>query len=161
MKKNLEKYYAEYIEKKFLKKEEIGFDQIKSLTQGAESDLRDAKILYGARKSLGISEERYYTAAYTSMLKLARAVLFLNGLRPIDGRQHKTTIEVSGLILGDGFFKLISDFDTMRKKRNEFTYEPKFPLSEAEAKEAIASAEEFFTKVKNYLDKIDPQMRLF
>lgn len=161
MKKNLEKYFADYIQKGYLKKENIGLDQIKSLIQSAEKDLHDAKVLLDARKTLDISEERYYTAAYTSMLKLARAVLFLNALRPSDGQQHKTTIEVAGLILGEEFSKLISDFDKMRKKRNEFTYEPKYPISEAEAKKAVDSARDFFRKVKKYIGEIDSQLKLF
>lgn len=161
MKKNLEKYFDSYIQKGHLKKENIGLDQIKSLIESAEKDLHDAKVLMEARKTLDISEERYYTAAYTSMLKLARAVLFLNDLRPSDGQQHRTTIEVAGLILGDEFSKLILDFDKMRKKRNEFTCEPKYPIGEAESKKAVDSAGEFFRKVKKYVNKIDPRLKLF
>jgi len=41
--------------------------------------------------------------AYNSMIKVARAVLFLHNLRPANGQQHKTTIEVAGKILGKEF----------------------------------------------------------
>lgn len=95
------------------------------------------------------------------MLKIARAIIFLHGLRPDDGQQHKTTVEVSGVILGDKFNSIISIFDKMRKKRNQFTYDPMTPVSRTEAANALRSAEEFFAKVKKHLEKVDPQKKLF
>ena len=95
------------------------------------------------------------------MLKIARALVFLQNYRPSDGQQHKTTIEVAGKILGKGFSELIDIFDKMRKKRNQFTYDPMLPLSLADANNALKTANEFYKKVRNFLDSKYPQLRLF
>lgn len=95
------------------------------------------------------------------MLKIGRAVLFLQGFRPIDGQQHKTTIEAAEKILGEEFKDLINQFDNMRKKRNIFTYDPLIPLSWEEAKNALKTAEHFFKKTQIFLEKTNPQMKLF
>lgn len=158
---NLENYLAKLIKDGYLKREIVGLDKIKNLIKGAEKDLRDAKILHKAVEALKVSEEPGYNFAYNSMLKLARAILFLNHLRPNDGQQHKTTIEVAGAILGVDFRKVIVIFDRMRKKRNQFTYDPMTPISRAEARSALLTAEEFFNKVKKHLEEIDPQKKLF
>ncbi len=76
------------------------------------------------------------------MLKTARALVFLQSYRPSDGRQHVTTIEVAGTILGSEFRELINMFNVMRKKRNQFTYDPMLPLSMTEAKNANLSPED-------------------
>ncbi len=72
-----------------------------------------------------------------------------------------TTVEVAGIILGKSFNDLIHMFDQMRKKRNQFTYEPMLPLSMTEAKKALMTANKFYGKVRNYLDNKYPQLKLF
>jgi hypothetical protein len=52
-------------------------------------------------------------------------------------------------------------FDKMRKKRNQFTYDPMLPLSLTEAKSALRTAGDFHRKVKSFLDKKYPQIKLF
>jgi len=49
----------------------------------------------------------------------------------------------------------------MRKKRNQFTYDPMLPLSLADANNALKTANEFYKKVRNFLDSKYPQLRLF
>lgn len=143
------------IQKGLLKKEEIGIDQVRALLESA------AKNLNAAKKTFNIDEEACYTMAYNSMLKTARAVIFLKGYRPDDGQQHKTTVEVAGKILGSNFRSLTHRFDRMRKKRNQFTYEPLLPLGKTETKSALITAENFYNKVKKQLHRIDSQKRLF
>ena len=84
---NLRNYLKNLTKQGFLKKEEIGVDQIRSLLLAA------SKNLLSAKKNLEIDEETCYTMAYNSMIKAARALLFLQGFRPYDGQQHKTTID--------------------------------------------------------------------
>jgi uncharacterized protein (UPF0332 family) len=95
------------------------------------------------------------------MLKIARALLFIHGFRPADGQQHKTTVDVAGKILGREFRALIEMFDKMRKKRNQFTYDPMLPLSLKEAENALKTADKFYKMIKAYLDKKYPQLSLF
>ncbi len=138
-----------------LKKENIGLEQIKALVASAEKNLAAAK------KNLTIDEETCYTMAYSAMLKIARALIFLKGFRPDDGQQHKTTVDVAARILGQEFNDLIDSFDQMRRKRNDFTYNPLAPVSKAEAGNALSNAENFFQKVKNFIVQKDPQGKLF
>ncbi len=72
-----------------------------------------------------------------------------------------TTIEVAGKILGKEFSKLIHMFNMMRKKRNQFTYEPMLPLSLTEANNAPKTAKKFHNNVRKYLDDKYPQLNLF
>ncbi|MFA5141244.1 MAG: hypothetical protein WC728_18645 [Elusimicrobiota bacterium] len=53
------------------------------------------------------------------MLRAGRAMLFMSGLRPIDGRQHKTVVEVAAKILGRGHQGLCWRFEQMRRMRNQ------------------------------------------
>jgi len=152
---SLKNYLNNLIEKGFLKKEEIGVDQVRALLKSASKNLR------AAQKNLNIDEETCYTMAYNAMLKMARAILFLNNFRPADGYQHKTTVDVAGKILGNNFNDLIIKFDQMRKKRNMFTYEPLIPLSRDEAKKSLETAEEFYEKVKEFLEQKNLQLKLF
>jgi uncharacterized protein (UPF0332 family) len=138
-----------------LKKEKIGIDQIKALLMSA------SKNIYASEKNFTIDEEACYTLAYNAMLKIARALVFLQGYRPSDSQQHKTTIEVAGELLGKKFSELINMFDLMRKKRNQFTYDPMLPISLTEAKNALKTANEFHRKVKAFLDEKYPQLKLF
>lgn len=155
MKEHLDKYLRALESRGFIKKEKIGVDQSKALLMSASRNIT------ASEKNLSIDEEACYTLAYNAMLKLARALVLLQNYRPSDGQQHKTTIEVAGKILGKEFSELISIFDKMRKKRNQFTYDPLLPLSLAEAKNAIKTANDFYIKVKNFLDKKYPQLKLF
>jgi uncharacterized protein (UPF0332 family) len=153
--KNLNEYLNRLIERGYLKKEAIGLDQIKALLAGARRNLT------AAGKTLNIDEETTYAMAYNAMLKIARAIIFLNGYRPDDGQQHKTTVDMAGAILGSDFKELIDKFDRMRRKRNQFTYEPLLPPSRKETEAALKTAKEFYEKVKKYFHKQDPQKKLF
>jgi uncharacterized protein (UPF0332 family) len=151
----LERYLKKLESEGFLKREKIGIDQVKALLTSA------AKNIIASEKNLSIDEEACYTLAYNAMLKTARALVFLQNYRPSDGRQHVTTIDVSGTILGKEFSELIDMFDKMRRKRNQFTYEPMLPLSMIEAKNALKTAKKYHNKVKKFLDDKYPQLNLF
>lgn len=155
MKISLGNYLKNLESKGLLKKERIGIDQAKALLGSA------SKNIVASEKNLSIDEEACYTLAYNAMLKIARALVFLQGYRPSDGQQHKTTIEVAGEILGKEFSELINMFNLMRKKRNQFTYDPMLPISLTEAKNALKTANDFHKKVKLFLDEKYPQLKLF
>jgi uncharacterized protein (UPF0332 family) len=155
MKENLENYLKRLESAGLLKKERIGIDQVKALLISASRNIA------ASEKNLSIDEEACYTLAYNAMLKIARVLVFLQGYRPYDGQQHKTTIDVAGEILGKEFRNLIDIFDRMRKKRNQFTYEPMLPLSLREARNALKTANVFYKKVKTFLDEKYPQLKLF
>lgn len=155
MKERLENYFKKLGTKGFLKKEKICTDQVRALLISA------SKNIIASEKNLSIDEEGCYTLAYNAMLKIARAIVFLQGYRLSDGQQRKTTIEVAGEIFGKEFSEIISMFDKMRKKRNQFTYDPMLPLSLTETKYALKTAHDFYKKVKLFLNKKYSQLDLF
>ena len=101
-----------------IKKQKVDFSQIEALL------LRAQKDIIAARANLEIDEEVTYNYAYLAMLRGGRAIVFMKGFRSVDGQQHKTIIELSGEILGEEFKNIIKKFDRMRRKRNQFTYDP-------------------------------------
>lgn len=145
-------FLNEYIEKKFIKPEKIGFDQIEKVIKAAEKNLKIAE------KLLSIDEGYAYETAYTAMLHAARAFMFVRGYRPTTSFQHKTAVSFAARFLGDKYKALVEKFDYMRRDRNKFIYEPwKFHVSLADTKSAIKSAGEFIRIIKEAIKKEHPQ----
>jgi len=137
-----------------LEPQKVGIVQIEALLKEAVIDLEESK------KVLHIADRATYIMAYTAMLKAGRALLLLKGYRPTDGAQHKTVVEMTGAILGEKYTSLVSHFETMRRKRNELTYEAGTLLSGSESKQALDDAA---LLVKNILKEAklrNPQLEL-
>jgi uncharacterized protein (UPF0332 family) len=94
------------------------------------------------------------------MLKAGRALLLLKSYRPDDGAQHKTVVEMTSAILGDKYKKLTDHFETMRRKRNEMTYEAGTLLSKDEANEAFADAISLVERILAEVKLHNPQLEL-
>ena len=137
-----------------IKRQKVDFSQIEALL------LRARKDIVAAKANLEIDEEVTYNYAYLAMLRCGRSIVFMKGYRSVDGQQHKTIIELSGEILGEEFKNIIKKFDYMRRKRNQFTYDPFLPVSKIEAENALKTAEEFVTIVLKLIQKENPQLRL-
>ncbi|MEK7689539.1 MAG: HEPN domain-containing protein [Bdellovibrionota bacterium] len=142
------------IEGGFLKEHPKDAAQAKKLLVRSFRDLKTAKA------NLEIDEEAAYTFAYLAMLRSGRALMFLKGYRPVDGRQHKTVVEVAGFFLGKIYEDLVYKFEVMRLKRNQFTYEPDMPLGLKETEEALKTAHEFLQQILKQARKESPQMEL-
>lgn len=127
--------------------------QIIKHVQAAYQDLQEA------RATFPVSDKAAYLFAYTAMLKIGRALLFLDGYRPKGMGQHETVVEVAGIILGKGFSSLTDQFDRMRRKRNALMYDVGGLLSHAETEEAFKTAEQYLHKVRDFMDKQDPQLK--
>ncbi|MFH1619675.1 MAG: HEPN domain-containing protein [bacterium] len=138
----------------FLKTHTKDTPQAKKLLTRAFRDIKSAKA------NLKIDEEVAYTLAYLAMLRSGRALMFLKGLRPVDGGQHMTVVKVTGYFLGAGYDALIYKFDKMRQKRNQLTYEPDLPLGLRDAEKAIETAEEFMRQILKQVMKENPQLEL-
>ena len=151
---NYKNFINDLLNKGLIKKQTIDFNQIKMLL------LRAKKDLMVARKNLVIDEEVAYNYAYLSMLRCGRALMFLKGFRPDDGQQHKTVIDFTAVILDHQYSDLLTKFDMMRRKRNQFTYDPLLPVSRTEAENALKSAEEFAAKITEFIKKENPQLTI-
>lgn len=146
-------FLNEYIEKKLIKPEKIGFDQIEKVIKSAEKDIKVAE------KLLSIDEGHSYETAYTAMLHAARAFVFVKGFRPSTNFQHKTVVAFTAHFLGHKYKALIEKFDYMRKNRNNFIYEPwKFHVSITDVKSALKSAQEFIEIIKDEIKREQPQI---
>ena len=137
-----------------IKKQKVDFSHIEALL------LRAQKDIVAAKANLKINEEVTYNYAYLAMLRCGRSIVFMKGYRSVDGQQHKTVIELSGDVLGEKFKNIIKKFDRMRRKRNQFTYDPFIPVSKTEAENALMSAEEFVKIVLKLVQKENPQLGL-
>ncbi len=84
-----------------LRRQSAGHSQIEALLKEAVLDIEEA------RKILGLAERAAYIMAYMAMLKTGRALLLQMGYVPDDGAQHKTVVDLTGLILG-GDYKAIT-----------------------------------------------------
>jgi uncharacterized protein (UPF0332 family) len=136
-----------------IKKQKVDFSHIKALLLRAQKDIIIAKA------NLKIDEEVTYNYAYLAMLRCGRSIAFIKGYRSVDGQQHRTIIELSGEILGEEFKSIVKKFDRMRRKRNQFTYDPFLPVSKIEAENALKTAEEFVKIVLKLIQKENPQLR--
>ncbi len=137
-----------------IKKQKAGIVQIEALLKEAILDLREAK------KISHIAERATYLLAYMAMLKAGRALLLFKGYMPDDGAQHKTVVEVTSAILGNKFKNPTEQFETMRRKRNEMTYEAGSLLSKSEAQKAFSDAISLVEGILSEVKSQNPQLEL-
>lgn len=141
------------LEKK-IKKQKAGIVQIEALLREAILDLTEAK------KISHLAQRATYLMAYTGILKAGRALLLLKGYVPDDGAQHKTVVEMTSAILGDKYKNLTQQFESMRRKRNELTYESGKLLSLSEAQKALADAIALVHEILEEVKSQNPQLEL-
>lgn len=137
-----------------LRDERVGFIQIEGLLKDAVKDIKEA------RATLEIGERGPFLLACQAMLKAGRALLFLEGLRPADGAQHKTVVQACEVFLGASFKSLAEQFENMRRKRNELVYEFGGLLSHREVESALLDAEEWIRAVAKKVRSKNPQFEL-
>ncbi len=137
-----------------LAQQKVGIVQIEALLKESIVDLEESK------NTLHIADRATYIMAYTAMLKAGRALLLLKGYRPADGAQHKTVVEMTGAILGDKYANLVGHFETMRRKRNELTYEAGTLLSGSESKQALDDATLLVKNILKEAKSRNPQLEL-
>lgn len=134
-----------------IKKCPLDHKAILNLLKRACVDLKTAK------RNLNQDEECAFNYAYNAMLRSGLALMFSEGFRPDIKDKHLTIIRFAGAVLGNGFKRLINDYDFMRKKRNRFIYEPEIPCSVKEATDALRTAEEFVGKISKLIREKLPQ----
>jgi len=92
--------------------------------------------------------------------KAGRALMLLKGYIPIDGGQHKTVVEMTSAILGSDYKKLVEQFETMRRKRNDLTYETRILLSMSESQKALSDAVSLVKNILTEAKAMNPQSEL-
>ncbi len=137
-----------------IRKQQAGLVQVEALLKEAILDLGEAE------KIVHLAQRATYLLAYNAMLKAGRALILMKGYVPHDGAQHKTVVELTSEILGDKYKDLIEQFETMRRKRNEMTYEAGTLLSKSEARRAFSDAIAMVKKILSEVRNQNPQLEL-
>ena len=137
-----------------LKKQKAGIVQIEALLRESMLDLKEA------RQIVHIADRATYLLAYNAMLKAGRALLLWKGYQPDDGAQHKTVVELTAVFLGSRFKALTKHFETMRRKRNEMTYEAGTLLSKTEVSQSFDDAVVLVEKISQEVKAQNPQLDL-
>ena len=137
-----------------IRKQKAGMAQVEALLKEAVWDLEEAKRISA------VAERATYLLAYNGMLKEGMALLLLKGYVPDDGAQHKTLVEMTAAILGAKYRSLTEQFETMRRKRNDLTYEAGTLLSKSEAQRAFSDSIELVRRILAEVKAQNPQLDL-
>jgi len=137
-----------------LRKQKAGIVQVEALLKQSILDLQEAQ------KTLPIAERATYVMAYMAMLKAGRALLLSKGYVPDDGAQHRTVVEITSAILGKRYRDITDQFETMRRKRNEMTYEAGILVSKKESHKAFKDGIQLLKQILIEVKKENPQLEL-
>jgi hypothetical protein len=117
--------------------------EIKNLLGVADRDLHDCK-------SAGLSADWRMNIAYNAALQTATAALAACGFRAARDSHHYRVIQSLAYTIGADK-KLVAKFDQFRKKRNIGGYEQAGLVSDYEADEMIALANELREQTEHWL----------
>ena len=146
--------FSKFLKQGRLRKQKAGIVQVEALLKQAMADLHEAK------KIADIAERATYLLAYMAMLKAGRALLLFKGYVPDDGAQHKTVVEITGVLLDEKYRNLTEQFESMRRKRNEMTYEAGALLNMSEAQKAFSDAIGLVKGIYKEVKSKNPQLEL-
>lgn len=138
-----------------LKRQQAETDYLNALLDSAGRNFEAALVVRGK------IEEAAFKLFYDGLLQISRVVVLLNGYRPDDGEQHKTTFLAAGEILGSEYEDLIRKIQKLRIKRNICIYDPKELIGKSETDAIYDTSKKFWNKVRAYLEKQNPQLKLF
>ena len=134
--------YEKLLAKNLIKPFKATAPEIKKQIQLAARDLRLAKAMRG------MDNDWIYSIAYNAILQAVRALMYVEGFRPVGEGQHKTAIQFAELALGEKFEDDLRFFDKMRSKRHRAVYETPGIVSEEEALQSLAFAEKFVSRIE-------------
>lgn len=152
---SLENLLDELVKEGKLKRQDTGVNYLNSLLDAAKRNFEAAALVKGK------IDEAAFKLVYDGLLQIGRLILLLNGYRPDDAEQHKTTFLVAGELLGKEYNDLISKIQRFRIKRNICIYEPKGLINKSEVEAIHRIFQEFWRKVRIYLKEKNPQLKLF
>jgi len=155
MRKSLKSLLNRLIREGKLKRQDTKIVYLQNLLDAAKRNFEAASLIEGK------INEAAFKLFYDGLLQIGRVILLLNGYRPDDGEQHKTTFTVAGEFLGREYTAIIRKIQKYRVKRNDCLYDPKILISRKETEEIHKTVQEFWRIVGSYLSEHDPQFRLF
>ena len=152
---NLENTLNGLLKQGKLKKQKTDIGYLNKMLNAAERNFKAAALVKNK------VDEASFKLIYDGLLQIGRVILLLNGYRPDDGEQHKTTFTAAGELLGKEYHNLINKIQKFRIKRNICVYEPRGLITKAETEAILKTSREFWHKVRSYLEKKNPQLKLF
>jgi hypothetical protein len=127
-------------------------DEIRNLLGVADTKISDYK------KAKQLSADSRLSLAYTAITAAATAVLAAAGYRTTrGGGEHYYTIQALEFTIDPGK-KLIQRIDTLRKKRNQSSYEVSGAVSDMEAEHAFALALQVRGEVEKWIKTHHPEL---
>jgi hypothetical protein len=127
--------------------------EIGELLAIADRDLADCRVQ-------GLSPEWRLNIAYNAALQASTAALAACGYRASREAHHYRVIQSLALTIGADA-GLVRQFDLFRKKRNIGGYERAGTVSDQEANEMIALAEQIRQEVRDWLVSYHPDLVVF
>ena len=152
---NSKDFINELVSKGKLKKQTTDMSYLNGLIEAAKRNFDAAAFVKNKM------DEAAFKLIYDGLLQISRAVVMLNGYRPDDGEQHKTTFLAAGYLMGVEFHDLTDRIQKFRIKRNNCVYEPKGLITGSEVDAILNTAKEYWPRVKRYLQSKNPQLKLF
>lgn len=146
--------FKDFKERGLIEENPPDFKQIVNL------ELRSLKDLKTAEALLKFDPEWAFTIAYQAMMRAAKSLILAEGYRPRGREQQKTIVQLSGVILGEGFKGLTIKFDRIRRKGQGFIEEPEKPISKYEVEGAMKDAKGFVKQVIDMVRERNPQLPL-
>lgn len=137
--------YDELLKSGRVRREDISKREV---AQGLTRAERDLKV---ARTVMAEDWDWAFAIAYDAVFQASRAYMFAQGYRPSSAGSHKNTFAFMRRAMGREYESLIRYFDRMRVKRHRAIYDVAGLITETEARNLFAKAEEFVGLVRKQL----------
>lgn len=140
----------DWLDNGWLTKHTTSPEEIANLLAVSDRDLTDCR-------TRGLSSDWRMNIAYNAALQAATAALAAAGYRPTRDSHHYRVIQSLAHTI-DADTSLVSKFDQFRKKRNIGGYERAGLVSDREADEMIALAQQLRSRVEQWIHKHYPDL---
>jgi hypothetical protein len=136
--------------------EVVAPDQVRAnrLMARAQKDLKTAQAI------VGTDPEWAYVVAAQAILRAARALTLVEGLRPRGRDQTRTLLQLAGCLVGEDERTAVDDLDQVRKKGEHLLESADRPISLYELEATLNVAEQWVRVVAKRVYAKDPQTRL-
>ena len=141
--------YDELLNSGRIRRETISQPEVLRVMEVADRDMRTARKMMDEERDWG------FAVGYNAVLQASRAYMFSQGFRPASAESHKNTLAFMEVALGKEHRQLVTYFDRMRKKRHQAVYDQVGLISEKEAVDLLARAEEFVAMVRRKLGEAE------
>lgn len=131
-------------EKGLLKRVPKNQDIVKKTIEMGNSDLSESESSFKSSSYVWASVQ-----AYTSMLNLARAVLFSDGIKE---KSHYCTVEYLRYHYYEHYGDLVDKLDTLRRERHLSLYDSRDHVTAEKVSERIGWCKEFLRKTLELLE---------